>query len=103
MQSKYFIFLKITEYKFKSDVKISKIKNSFKLANMPVTRLLYEQTVVTENRSESLARSLDEKRKLYRCRDDFVTLTQVLKWPEYFENVKFDVKKSNNGENKFIN
>lgn len=51
------------------------------------TRLLYSTAAVPEARAESLKRSLTDKRKLYKCKDDYITLDKVPTWPEYYKNL----------------
>jgi hypothetical protein len=41
-----------------------------------------------KNRAVSLARPLEEKRKLYKCKDKFIRLAQVQPWPEYYDEEK---------------
>jgi hypothetical protein len=63
----------------------SKIKSAFGV-RMPVKRFLHES--VAENRAASLSLSREEKRKLYRCKDEFIMLDQIQTWPEYFQAEK---------------
>lgn len=64
--------------------------NSYKL-NMHFTRGLLK---VKETRQAYLDMPIEEKRKLYRCKKDFVTLDKISTWTEYFKSEKLY---SNNG------
>ncbi len=51
---------------------------------------------VKETRQAYLAMSNEEKRKLYKCKKDYVTLDKIPTWPEYFKNEKIYSYNSSN-------
>jgi hypothetical protein len=61
-----------------------------------LTRLAYSSKSVPENRAIYLSITLEEKRKLYKCKDNYVTLDQIKAWPQYYENNKVFRKLGNN-------
>lgn len=61
------------------------------------TRLFYAIKGVPETREIYLAKSLDEKRSLYKCKDAYVQLKDIDTWPEYHKAQKIN---SDNSENK---
>lgn len=40
---------------------------------------------VAKNRVKFLNMSLEEKRSLYKCKDKYITIENLVKWPEYFQ------------------
>ena len=60
------------------------------LLNLKMNKMLERIQKVTKNRSKFLNMSLEEKRILYKCKDKYITIEKMLKWPEYFENKKID-------------
>jgi hypothetical protein len=69
--------------------KILKLNNS--KISMHLTRGLYK---VKETRQAYLAMPIEEKRKLYKCKNDYVPLDKIPTWDEYFKKEKLN---SNNG------
>ena len=47
------------------------------------TGVLQQARAIHERRERFLGMSLEEKRKLYRCGEDYVTLNQIPTWPEF--------------------
>lgn len=50
-----------------------------------LTRKIYGSAVVPAAREDYLKKSVEEKRKLYRCGINYVTLSDIPTWTEYFE------------------
>lgn len=48
-------------------------------------KFLSQLLTVGKNRKEWLAMSVEEKRDMYRCREDFVVLDDVPNWNEYYQ------------------
>jgi hypothetical protein len=61
--------------------KVSHMKELIK-SNMHLTRSFLK---VSETRQAYLDKSVEEKRKLYRCKKDFNTLDDIPTWESYFE------------------
>lgn len=57
-----------------------------------ITRLLHASKAVAETRQVYLNKSLEEKRKLYKCKKDYVTLDEIPTWSEYFRTQQVDSK-----------
>jgi hypothetical protein len=53
-----------------------------------LTRNGYATKAVPENRALYLNKTLEEKRKLYKCRENYVTLDQIPTWPQYYKTEK---------------
>lgn len=66
------------------------------------TRSAFSAKFVPQERETYLNMSVKEKRKLYKCKDNYVTINDIPTWPEYFnENLKrktlnYDVKQTVN-------
>ena len=60
-----------------------------------LTRMSYSKSTIIENREKYLAMSLDEKRKLYNCKNDFITLDKIKTWPEYYQEHNLNAAESN--------
>ena len=69
--------------------------NILKMHNMHFTRNFFNNAIkAKENREKYLNMSFAEKRKLYSCRDKYVTLDKIPTWSDYFSKFKLDSKKS---------
>ncbi len=56
------------------------------------TRHFYATAGVPETRQIYLAKTLEEKRKLYRCKENYVQLKEIPTWPEFYQKNQIDLK-----------
>ena len=59
-----------------------------------VTRSVFSKSDVTENREKYLAMSSEEKRKLYKCKENFISLNKIKTWTEYSQENQIKEKQS---------
>ena len=59
-----------------------------------LTKLFYSTNAVPKNRQLYLNKSLEEKRTLYKCNQNYVKLENVPTWPEYGESEKVSQQQS---------
>jgi hypothetical protein len=68
------------------------------LANMElikrITRGTCSKSMVLENREKYLAMNKDEKRKFYKCRENFISLNEIKTWPDYYQEYEIKEKQS---------
>ena len=65
--------------------------NQFK---MHLTRNFFNNALkVKENREKFLNMDIDEKRKNYSCKNNYITLDNIPTWTEYYKKAKLDEKK----------
>lgn len=67
---------------------LSKINN----LKMPLTRGLFRNAEVQENRERFLNMPIEEKRKLYSCEENYITIDKIPTWTEYYRNQKLHLK-----------
>ena len=61
-----------------------------------VTRGVFSRSMVPENREKNLAMSKEEKRNIYKCKENFITLNEIKTWPEYYHQNEIQEKQSKN-------
>ena len=60
-----------------------------------LTKLFYStNNAVSKNRQIYLNKSVEEKRTLYRCKQNYVKLEEIPTWPEYCESEKVPQQQS---------
>jgi len=59
-----------------------------------VTRGTYSQSMISENREKFLTMKVDEKRKFYKCKENFIVLNKIKTWPEYYKENDIQEKQS---------
>lgn len=47
---------------------------------------------VKTNRDKFIQMSVEEKRKLYRCKENYVTIDKIQIWPEFYNDYKSNKK-----------
>lgn len=63
-----------------------RVFNSFKMDFFKrFTRGEYNKNLVAENREKSLSMTIEEKRKLYKCKQNYITIDKIKTWPEYYK------------------
>lgn len=58
-----------------------------------LTRQKYASEAVKLNREKYLNMPIEEKRKLYKCKANFIMLKDIPTWQEYYINEKLDKRK----------
>ncbi|RNA15312.1 O-acetyl-ADP-ribose deacetylase MACROD2-like [Brachionus plicatilis] len=61
-----------------------------------MSKMLEKLQNVAKNRIKYLSMPLDEKRKLYKCKEKYITIEKLIKWPEYFEKNELKYENLNN-------
>ena len=51
-----------------------------------------------KNRESSIKRPIEEKRKLYKCKSNYVTLERIKTWPDYYKSLNNTTKLSSDLE-----
>ena len=63
---------------------------------MHLTRNFFNNALkVNENREKFLNMSIDEKRKYYSCKDNYITLNEIPTWDEYYKKAELAEKIGN--------
>lgn len=57
---------------------------------MHLTRGTLSSELVKLERDKYINMSKEEKRKLYKCKNDYITLDEILTWPQFYSDEKLN-------------